>query len=75
MEDLGINIEGSEDVLLAKSSAEIEGDDIIEEELDELGDVDEELDDFDEDLKIDYDELPLDELEDGLELEDFNDEH
>jgi len=75
MEDLGINIEGSEDVLLAKSSAELEGDDIIEEELDELGDVDEELDDFDEDLKIDYDELPLDELEDGLELEDFNDQH
>ena len=28
-----------------------------------------------EDIKLDYDDLQLDELENGLELEDFNDEH
>jgi DNA-directed RNA polymerase subunit beta len=73
MEDLGINIEGAEETILASTNADLE---LIREEdsLDDLGDIDD-IEGFDDDLKIDYDELPLDELEDGLELEDFNDEH
>lgn len=70
MEDLGINIEGAEDVLLTSPSDDIEN---VREE-DALEDIDD-IEGFDDELKIDYDELPLDELEDGLELEDFNDEH
>ncbi|MEA4825196.1 MAG: DNA-directed RNA polymerase subunit beta, partial [Clostridium sp.] len=73
MEELGVNIEGIEDEI-----APVSGDDIenykSEEDIEEIGDM-EDVDDFDEELKIDYDELPLDELGDGLELEDFNDEH
>lgn len=70
MEDLGVNIEGAEDILLTSPSDDIEN---VKEE-DALDDIDD-IEGFDDELKIDYDELPLDELEDGLELEDFNDEH
>jgi len=70
MEDLGVNIEGAEDILLTSPSDDIGN---VKEE-DALDDIDD-IEGFDDELKIDYDELPLDELEDGLELEDFNDEH
>ena len=73
MEDLGINIEGAEEVIIPSTHDNLE--DLRDEDsLDDLGDIDD-IEDFEDDLKLDYDELPLDELGDDLELEDFNDEH
>ncbi|MFL0249207.1 DNA-directed RNA polymerase subunit beta [Clostridium neuense] len=60
-DDLNINIEGNED-----SPEPPVTDDYVE------GD---ESEPDDENLDIDYDDLPLDDLQKGLELEDFNDEH
>ncbi|SHI05165.1 DNA-directed RNA polymerase subunit beta [Clostridium grantii] len=60
--DLDVNIEGEEDL---KSGIVVEN---TEEET-----VEE--DDSDADLEFDFDELPLDDLENQFELEDFDDEH
>ncbi|KYH28803.1 DNA-directed RNA polymerase subunit beta [Clostridium colicanis DSM 13634] len=68
MEDLGVNIEGTEDEVLPEPKDD-ELDEPVEEDIDDMPDMDE----FN-DIKLDYD-LPLDEIGDGLELEDFNDEH
>ncbi|MDP4147061.1 MAG: DNA-directed RNA polymerase subunit beta, partial [Bacillota bacterium] len=62
MEELDINIEGSEETIPmpAQDDDYFEGTEEVEVE---------------EDLDLDYDDLPLDDLKEGLELEDFNDEH
>ncbi|AGK99230.1 DNA-directed RNA polymerase subunit beta [Clostridium pasteurianum] len=60
LEDLDVNIEGNED-----SVPPTPPDDYIESDNQ----------DSDDDIDLDYDDLPLDDLQDGLELEDFNDEH
>lgn len=59
MEDLDVNLEGSEEFIPAAPS-------------DEYLDSEEEIE---EDLDIDYDDLPLDDFQDELELDDFGDEH
>lgn len=58
LEDLGVNIEGSEEFVPPTPSDEYMENEEIEEEL-----------------EIDYDDLPLDELQGDLEIDDFNDEH
>ena len=60
LEELDVNIEGTEDYVPPTPS-----DDYVEEE-DKNETADEELD---------YDDLPLDEFKNELELDDFNDEH
>ena len=60
LEDLDVNIEGNED-----SVPPTPPDDYIESDNQ----------DSDDDIDLDYDDLPLDDLQEGLELEDFNDEH
>jgi len=62
IEELDVNIEGTEDFVPPAPSEE------YVETLDE--DTEE-----DQDLELDYDELPIDSFEDDLELDDFNDEH
>ncbi|MCY6483506.1 DNA-directed RNA polymerase subunit beta [Clostridium aestuarii] len=62
MEDLGINIEGAEDTVTSKPSND---------SVENVNNKDE----YEEDINLDYEELPLDEITNGLELEDFNDEH
>ncbi|WP_163195122.1 DNA-directed RNA polymerase subunit beta [Clostridium thermarum] len=59
MEDLEVNIEGTEELIPPTPT-------------DDYLDNDEEID---EDIDIDYDELPLDDFQDELELDDFGDEH
>lgn len=59
LEELEVNIEGTEDFVPPAPSEEyIETDDDVEEETD-----------------LEFDDLPLDSFEDDLELEDFNEEH
>ena len=58
--NLNVNIEGSEDIIPEAPT----------EEFIELLDEDEEVD-----IDINYDEIPLEEFGDDLELNDFNDEH
>lgn len=58
--NLNVNIEGSEDIIPEAPT----------EEYIELIDEDEEVD-----IDINYDEIPLEEFGDDLELNDFNDEH
>jgi DNA-directed RNA polymerase subunit beta len=59
LEELEVNIEGTEDFVPPAPSEEyIETDDDVEEETD-----------------LEFDDLPLDTFEDDLELEDFNEEH
>jgi DNA-directed RNA polymerase subunit beta len=60
LEELGVNIEGNEGGVQP-----IPNDDYIESEDQELGD----------DIELDYEDLPLEDFQEGLELEDFNDEH
>ncbi|NFO25270.1 DNA-directed RNA polymerase subunit beta, partial [Clostridium botulinum] len=67
MEDLGVNIEGNEDEIISVTQ---QSKDDSEEAIEDMNDIDE----FDE-MKLEYNDLPLDEFENGLELEDFNDEH
>ncbi|MCD3291998.1 DNA-directed RNA polymerase subunit beta, partial [Clostridium botulinum C/D] len=69
MEELGVNIEGNEDEIIPTTQHQQSKDD-SEEAVEDMNDIDE----FDE-MKLEYNDLPLDELENGLELEDFNDEH
>ncbi|KEI05039.1 DNA-directed RNA polymerase subunit beta [Clostridium botulinum] len=69
MEELGVNIEGNEDETIPVTQHQQSKDD-SEEAVEDMNDIDE----FDE-MKLEYNDLPLDELENGLELEDFNDEH
>lgn len=59
MEDIDVNIEGTEDFVPPTPS-----DDYVEPE-----------EDPDEEVELDYDELPLDDIESELEIDDFNDEH
>ncbi|AJA49739.1 DNA-directed RNA polymerase subunit beta [Clostridium pasteurianum DSM 525 = ATCC 6013] len=60
LEGLDVNIEGNEDSVPPSPPDDyVESDD----------------QDVEEDIELDYDDLPLDDLQDGLELEDFNDEH
>ena len=59
MEELEVNIEGSEELVPPTP-----GDDYL--------DTDEEVE---EEIDLDYDELPLDDFQDELELDDFGDEH
>jgi len=63
LEDLEVNIEGSEDVV--PPTPEIE-------EIEPLEEVEIEED---EDIDIDYASLPLDDFEEELVLDDFNDEN
>ena len=63
LEDLNVNIEGTED---SNATRHLDDDYVENEELDV---------DIDDDIEIDYDDLPLDDLKNGLELEDYNDEH
>jgi DNA-directed RNA polymerase subunit beta len=69
LEDLDVNIEGMEDknnpVQQPMNNKEDK-----EPEMDS-----DEPDDSNEDIELNYDDLPLDEITGGLELEDFNDEH
>lgn len=59
LEDIDVNIEGSEDYVPPVPSDDyVEGEEEVEEEL-----------------ELDYDDLPLDDFQDELELDDFNDEH
>jgi DNA-directed RNA polymerase subunit beta len=59
MEDLEVNLEGSEEFIPATPSDDyLDSEEEIEEELD-----------------LDYDDLPLDDFQDELELDDFGDEH
>jgi DNA-directed RNA polymerase subunit beta len=58
IEDLGVNIEGKEEVVPPTPTDEYVENEEVEEEL-----------------EIDYDDLPLDELQGDLEIDDFNDEH
>lgn len=59
LEELDVNIEGTEDFVPPAPSEEyIETDDDVEEEPD-----------------LDYDDIPIDNFGDDLELDDFNDEH
>ncbi|MCM8712073.1 DNA-directed RNA polymerase subunit beta [Clostridium sp. SYSU_GA19001] len=59
LEELDVNMEGTEDFVPPAPSEEyFETDDDIEEDVD-----------------LDYDDLPLDSFGDDLELDDFNDEH
>ena len=59
MEDLDVNLEGSEEFIPATPSDDyLDSEEEIEEELD-----------------LDYDDLPLDDFQDELELDDFGDEH
>ncbi|KAJ49846.1 DNA-directed RNA polymerase subunit beta [Clostridium tetanomorphum] len=62
LEDLDVNIEGTEDYVPPTPS-----DDYVEDE--EKNEV------ADEEPDLDYDDLPLDEFKNELELDDFNDEH
>ncbi|MHC1685617.1 MAG: DNA-directed RNA polymerase subunit beta [Clostridiaceae bacterium] len=67
LEDLEVNevnIEGIESV--APQTQEFPSDEEF---------VEEEFSDEDMEMDLDYDDLPLDELKDGLIIEDFNDEH
>ncbi|MEL7597854.1 MAG: DNA-directed RNA polymerase subunit beta, partial [Clostridiaceae bacterium] len=64
MDELGVNIEGTEDAIVSSASGDVDADI----ELDDQDDYEE-----DDDLKLDYDELELDDFGDELELEDFND--
>ena len=59
IEDMDVNIEGTEDVAPPTPT-------------DDYAEADE---DNDEEADIDYDELPLDDIESELEIDDFNDEH
>ncbi|GAA0729823.1 DNA-directed RNA polymerase subunit beta [Clostridium malenominatum] len=61
LEELEINIEGTEDYVPPTPV-----DDYVEEEK---------IDSVDEELDIDYDDLPLEDFGNDLELDDFNDEH
>jgi DNA-directed RNA polymerase subunit beta len=59
LEDIDVNIEGSEEYVPPVPSDDyVEGEEEVEEEL-----------------ELDYDDLPLDDFQDELELDDFNDEH
>jgi DNA-directed RNA polymerase subunit beta len=59
LEELEVNIEGTEEFVPPSPSEEyFETDDDVEEETD-----------------LDYDDLPLESFEEDLELDDFNDEH
>jgi DNA-directed RNA polymerase subunit beta len=59
LEELDVNIEGTEEFVPATPGEEyVEGEDETEEEI-----------------ELDYDDLPLDDFQDELELDDFNDEH
>lgn len=59
LEELEVNIEGTEDIIPPAPTEEyIETDDDVE-----------------EDVELDYDDLPLDSFDEELELDDFNDEH
>ena len=58
--NLNVNIEGSEDIIPEAPT----------EEYIELMD-----DDDDVDIDVNFDEIPLEEFGDDLELNDFNDEH
>ncbi|SMC29149.1 DNA-directed RNA polymerase subunit beta [Clostridium acidisoli DSM 12555] len=60
LEELGVNIEGSEDGV-----PPVPTDDYVEPEEQEP----------EEDIELDYEDLPLEDFQEGLELEDFNDEH
>lgn len=60
LESLDVNIEGNEDGVPSSPP-----DDYVETDNQ----------DADDDIELDYDDLPLDDLQNGLELEDFNDEH
>ncbi|WP_125153913.1 DNA-directed RNA polymerase subunit beta [Clostridium rectalis] len=66
LEDLDVNIEGTEDYVPPTSSDSADSSDSYVDEEDKEENVDEELD---------YDDLPLDEFKSELELDDFNDEH
>lgn len=59
--DLEVNIEGTEDGVILPPDDEYSGL-IVEEETDE-------------DLEIDYESFTVDDLDDNLEIDDFNDEH
>ena len=59
-ENLDVNIEANEDSVVPAPSEK---------------DVEPEEHDSDEDINLDYDDLPIEDLKKGLELEDFNDEH
>ena len=59
LEELEVNIEGTEEIAAPAPS-------------DDYVDNDEEID---EDMDIDYDDLPLDDFQEELELDDFGDEH
>jgi DNA-directed RNA polymerase subunit beta len=59
MEELEVNIEGTEEFVPPTAAEDyLEGEEEVDEELD-----------------IDYDDLPLDDFQDELELDDFGDEH
>ncbi|ERI93018.1 DNA-directed RNA polymerase, beta subunit [Clostridiales bacterium oral taxon 876 str. F0540] len=59
LEELEVNIEGTEDFVPPAPTEEyVETDDDVEEDID-----------------LDYDDLPLDSFDEELELDDFNDEH
>lgn len=60
LENLDVNIEASEDSVPPVPSEEY---------------IEPEEHDSDEDIDLDYEDLPLEDLKNGLELEDFNDEH
>jgi DNA-directed RNA polymerase subunit beta len=59
LEELEVNIEGSEEFVPPAPT-----DDYLEGE-----------EDIDEEIELDYEDLPLDDFQDELELDDFNDEH
>jgi DNA-directed RNA polymerase subunit beta len=59
MEEIDVNIEGTEDFVPPTPT-------------DDYAEADE---DNDEEADVDYDELPLDDIESELEIDDFNDEH
>ncbi|WP_026883628.1 DNA-directed RNA polymerase subunit beta [Clostridium akagii] len=60
LENLDVNIEASEDSVVPVPTEEY---------------IEPEEHDADEDIDLDYEDLPLEDLKNGLELEDFNDEH
>ncbi|WP_315118801.1 DNA-directed RNA polymerase subunit beta [uncultured Clostridium sp.] len=62
LEELEVNIEGTEEYVPPTPS-----DEYVEDE--------EKNENVDEDVDIDYEDLPLDDFENDLELDDFNDEH
>lgn len=59
LEELEVNIEGSEEFIPPAPT-----DDYVEGEEEEI-----------EEIELDYEDLPLDDFQDELELDDFNDEH